>query len=653
MFARGEILQTIDMNQDFSYIEALKFRWFVEEFQYSKDNDFPRYSLIGCNESIYTHPVSLIGRLMAYQDSSFNSIVKRVLNYLNSLSHYGHPDLEEGIWVRYHIGMSKASVSINLSEDVFFGFDSALRNGPITYVEYIQYYKGREVNLLSTTIFENKLSRGCALALGSSDVYRVSEKLPSQRAISILFGSLGHYFYTLLFDWTIELFVWILIVMSVSGINSERIGILGSVYAIPWLFHLGYAFGFPLLLQLIYTQGIMVGLFKWTKNLFLGVFYYLFQQRTKAYGFHVGLSGGSGNYAGTGRGFGLSNTTLLAMFQSYAHSHYYPALQLLLLLLIYLCLFTEESFFSTMLKTYAIILAIGSWILTPPLFNPSLNANLSSIQQKRAELREVWEWIQADFYSNRASKTINTNSWQVWCWHGKLGQLLQKIIRYRTSSDTKFKLMLNPTFAGIADLFLSLLLSIPYLFLAGALLYTKRMLILPLMFYIVLVVIVSLITPSPRLHLFLLVILLLFYYSFVQFFTLIRNPYQLTLQNNNFLISFSQFGDVFVLLLSFLIMAIFTTEIAMKSFDIYLLRKLNSNPMLILHMKRNRPLIYIYAMEGKLGRFYQFVHRHLVPLSIAGVHYAVSRACEYFHKTHNKLLYGVQREKAMKLRKMQ
>jgi hypothetical protein len=88
--------------------------------------------------------------------------------------------------------------------------------------------------------------------------------------------------YTLLFDYTITSFLWIILLMSIAGVSSEKIGkssfdsgtlptdfllrcvgILGSVYAIPWLFHLGYAFGLPLLFQLIYERGLIWGTLKW------------------------------------------------------------------------------------------------------------------------------------------------------------------------------------------------------------------------------------------------------------------------------------------------------------------------------------------------------------------------------------------------------
>ncbi len=74
----------------------------------------------------------------------------RVLAYTSVRMHYGHPDLFDGThslesqqafathslslvclasgyWCRFHVGLSKASVESNLSEDLLFGYDSISR----------------------------------------------------------------------------------------------------------------------------------------------------------------------------------------------------------------------------------------------------------------------------------------------------------------------------------------------------------------------------------------------------------------------------------------------------------------------------------------------------------------------------------------------
>lgn len=117
----------------------------------------PRYTLVGCPEVVYSDTASAVGRLMALQDHSWVTIVQRVLNYIGVRLHYGHPDLFDGYWARFHVGLSKAAPETNLSEDLFFGTDNASRGGQVTYAEYITFGKGREVALSSSSVFEDKL----------------------------------------------------------------------------------------------------------------------------------------------------------------------------------------------------------------------------------------------------------------------------------------------------------------------------------------------------------------------------------------------------------------------------------------------------------------------------------------------------------------
>jgi callose synthase len=81
----GEIIQAIDMNQSMDFEESLKMRPYVEEMQYDRRTDVPRYTLVGCPEQIYSEHVSAVGRFMALQDMSFVTIVQRVLAYTGTM----------------------------------------------------------------------------------------------------------------------------------------------------------------------------------------------------------------------------------------------------------------------------------------------------------------------------------------------------------------------------------------------------------------------------------------------------------------------------------------------------------------------------------------------------------------------------------------
>ena len=140
-FARHPLLQAVDMNQDLSFEEALKAHLFHAALQPASPASSlaSRFMLAGCGESIYSATVGAVGRFMALQDTSFVMLGQRVLGYTAVRLHYGHPDVFDGLSVRGAIGMSKASAQLNLSEDLFYGFDMMERGGRATYVPYIRY----------------------------------------------------------------------------------------------------------------------------------------------------------------------------------------------------------------------------------------------------------------------------------------------------------------------------------------------------------------------------------------------------------------------------------------------------------------------------------------------------------------------------------
>ncbi|WJX39430.1 Putative callose synthase 8 [Trifolium repens] len=72
------------------------------------------------------------------QETSFDAIGRRLLaNPLRVRFHYDHLDVFDIIFHITRGGISKASQTINLSEDVFAGFNSTLRRGCISYHEYL------------------------------------------------------------------------------------------------------------------------------------------------------------------------------------------------------------------------------------------------------------------------------------------------------------------------------------------------------------------------------------------------------------------------------------------------------------------------------------------------------------------------------------
>jgi callose synthase len=123
------------MNQDGYFEEALKMRNLLQEFDSG-------CSILGFREHIFTGSVSSVANYMALQELSFVTLGQRVLNQpLRIRQHYGHPDLFDKAFVMTEGGMSKASRGINLSEDVFAGFNATIRGHSVKFVEYVQVGK--------------------------------------------------------------------------------------------------------------------------------------------------------------------------------------------------------------------------------------------------------------------------------------------------------------------------------------------------------------------------------------------------------------------------------------------------------------------------------------------------------------------------------
>ncbi|KAG0579180.1 hypothetical protein KC19_4G079300 [Ceratodon purpureus] len=154
VFTRGEALQSIDMNQEHYLEKTMKMGNLLEEFD-SKSLGLRPPTILGVREHVFTGSVSSLAWFMFLQERSFVTLGQRVLaNPLKVRMHYGHPDVFDRIFHITRGGISKASKQINLSEDIFAGFNSTLRQGNVTHHEYVQCGKGRDVGLNQTAAFE-------------------------------------------------------------------------------------------------------------------------------------------------------------------------------------------------------------------------------------------------------------------------------------------------------------------------------------------------------------------------------------------------------------------------------------------------------------------------------------------------------------------
>ena len=167
IFTRGEHLQTLDMNQDNYLGEAYKMRNLLECFK-------GRVRIVGFREHIFSKSGGAVAHFAASNEFVFGTMVQRFLTWpLCVRFHYGHPDLWDKVWALSSGGVSKASRTLHVSEDIYGGLNAVLRGGGVEYEEYIHCGKARDITFAAANSFEQKISGGNAWQ-GMSRDFRLS-----------------------------------------------------------------------------------------------------------------------------------------------------------------------------------------------------------------------------------------------------------------------------------------------------------------------------------------------------------------------------------------------------------------------------------------------------------------------------------------------
>jgi hypothetical protein len=137
LFARGDVIQAVDANQCWYYVETLLVPSALSLFSSNADRPFPRVRIVGFAERIFTIPLNPVAAAEGLAEFSFGTLVQRALSLCGVRLHYGHPDFLEASFVKYYGGMSLASAKINLSEDVFEGYKAILHGYKSEHVEFL------------------------------------------------------------------------------------------------------------------------------------------------------------------------------------------------------------------------------------------------------------------------------------------------------------------------------------------------------------------------------------------------------------------------------------------------------------------------------------------------------------------------------------
>lgn len=380
IFTRGEGLQTIDMNQDNYMEEALKMRNLLQEFL--KKNGVRNPTILGLREHIFTGSVSSLAWFMSNQETSFVTIGQRLLaNPLKVRFHYGHPDVFDRLFHLTRGGVSKASKVINLSEDIFAGFNSTLRGGNVTHHEYIQVGKGRDVGLNQISLFEAKIANGNGEQTMSRDVYRLGHRFDFFRMLSCFFTTIGFYFTTLITVIIVYVFLYGRLYLVVSGLEeglsshpairnnkplqvalaSQSFVQIGILMALPMMMEIGLERGFRNAL----TDFVLM-------QLQLAPVFFTFSLGTRTHYYGRTLLHGGAQYRGTGRGFVVFHAKFAENYRLYSRSHFVKGIELMILLLVYHIFGRSyRDMVAYVLITASIWFLVVTWLFAPFLFNPS------------------------------------------------------------------------------------------------------------------------------------------------------------------------------------------------------------------------------------------------------------------------------------------
>ncbi|KAH9720642.1 callose synthase 10 [Citrus sinensis] len=273
IFTRGEAIQTIDMNQDNYLEEAMKMRNLLEEFR--TDHGIRPPSILGCFIFGLVHVQSRnelcdIGPTRVGKSFEVSGLLPVYLLCRKSIQtrvrmHYGHPDVFDRIFHITRGGISKASRVINISEDIYAGFNSTLRQGNVTHHEYIQVGKGRDVGLNQIALFEGKVAGGNGEQVLSRDVYRLGQLFDFFRMLSFYFTTVGYYLCTMMTVLTIYIFLYGRAYLAFSGLDraiSRQAKLSGNtslnaVLNTQFLVQIGVFTAVPMIMGFILELGLL------------------------------------------------------------------------------------------------------------------------------------------------------------------------------------------------------------------------------------------------------------------------------------------------------------------------------------------------------------------------------------------------------------
>jgi len=408
IFTRGTLQQCIDANQGAYFEQMLLMPTALAEFRTARRGDAGSKKIVGFPEHI-TSDIGSIGEFAASAEVAFGTILQRSYAVLGGRMHYGHPDLMNKQYMMQQGGVSKATKTLNLSEDIFAGMDFTLRGKgrEIKHCEYFHLAKGRDLGFNTVLGFFSKISSGAGEQIITRQMFRLLQLLPLPEALTFWYAHVGYYVTQWFVSQGMPIIVslWLFVLTSSCETTFKAFAIcdsqssaaevmaklLSSWFSVLiWFFLL--ASNLPLLMQVWYERNLKIAASKLIMSLLtLSPILFIFQAKVIGSYFANELRYGGATYVATGRGLPterrpfvghlesgrLEKKKVGGLFLDYAVIAYYDGFTLLVAaIFVRICGGVTdagiygERFDKLFFFWLALGLTIASWCFGPFLFNP-------------------------------------------------------------------------------------------------------------------------------------------------------------------------------------------------------------------------------------------------------------------------------------------
>jgi len=389
----GHIIQVSDANMDSWIGEGYKVPWITRRFMDGKPSERgvgnrinPLCRIIGFREYIFTGPMGMVGEAMASAEFVFGTLFQRVLtDPLDVRMHYGHPDFFDAFWVLSRGTLSKASPNINLSEDIFAGYNVSLRNQQISHSDNLEWQKGRETVFSASSGFLLKISAGSVAIQRSRDMAYMQYSKSLMKKMSLFYGGIGSFIFHVAINISISIYIIFFFLASYSGVTLTSIDQVGSNLGHESIISLGIIASFGYIIEMMLEYGWGAGLVQSLRIMPFSMIFYLHQNKCMASAVVESFRTGKAAYVTTGRPNAFDHYSLIVMYLSYASTHYYPAIEKMWLYYFY----SQLTGSSGTLPMIMITLVLVSWIIAPVLFCPQI----SDLQVVKKDIFEAFSFL--------------------------------------------------------------------------------------------------------------------------------------------------------------------------------------------------------------------------------------------------------------------